>query len=241
MKTKLLISALIVACLMGVQQVFAQDAPDDFYVRITNLTEEKTFLLKEMGFVVERHDYLDEALIVANKEQLNELSLLGIEYEIVQAFNTNGIDPEYHTYEEMLFFLDSIASAYPEITKLDTMGTSQFEERYIPMIKISDNPELEEDEAAILYDGMHHAREPLGMETCLKLIGYLVSNYDSDPDVKNWIDNIEFFIIPVLNPDGWNYVVESADTYPYWRKNLRDNDGDQIFDPSIDGVDPTSC
>jgi hypothetical protein len=133
-------------------------------------------------------------------------------------------------------FLDSIVSLYPEITVLDTSWTSQFQELKIPVLKISDNPEIEEDEPAIGYDGLIHSREPVSLETCLRLIEILLENYGSDVLITQWINNTEIFIIPMLNPDGWDYVCEDWDQNKMWYKNQHDNDTNGYFHPSIDGV-----
>lgn len=144
----------------------------------------------------------------------------------------------YPSLEEVYAFLDSIASQYPEITYLDTSWTSQFLGLRIPVLKISDNPEMEEDEPAIGYDGLIHSKEPVSMLTCIEIIRYLVSNYYINEDVKMWVDNSEIFIIPMLNPDGWKYINDSSLFYiPSWRKNMRDNDNSGYFDPLFDGVD----
>ena len=146
-------------------------------------------------------------------------------------------DPEYHTYEEIWNFLDSLSNLYPAITCLDTLGESQFQGYFIPSIKISDNPEIEEDEPAILFDGMHHSREPQSMEVCIALIDYLLSNYGSDSLVTFWVNNVEIFIVPMLNPDGWKYVADDSLTNPWWMKNQRDNDTNGVFNSNFDGVD----
>jgi hypothetical protein len=158
----------------------------------------------------------------------------GDEYPIGNA--PQQLDPEYHTFEEVYTFLDSIVPLYPDIVIMDTASTSHVKEFKIPVLKISDNPELEEDEPAIGYDGLIHSREPVSMEVCLKLIEYLLSNYGSNPQVTEWVDNIEVFIIPMLNPDGWNYVCEDFEENNYWYKNLHDNDSSGHFNPPCDGV-----
>jgi hypothetical protein len=66
---------------------------------------------------------------------------------------------------------------------------------------------------------------------------HLLSNYSSDPQVKKWVDDAEIFIIPCLNPDGWNYLIDSSLNYPWWRKNMADNNGNGTFDPEYDGID----
>jgi hypothetical protein len=67
----------------------------------------------------------------------------------------------------------------------------------------------------------------------MRLIKYLTTNYGTDPRVTKLLDTTEIWIIPVVNPDGYEY---SFTNERLWRKNLRDNDGDgQIT--LVDGVD----
>ncbi len=67
--------------------------------------------------------------------------------------------------------------------------------------------------------------------------GVIDEGIDEDPSearVTHLVNNRETWIIPLLNPDGYNY--DREDPTRFWRKNLRDNDGDE--EPSAcDGVD----
>jgi len=56
----------------------------------------------------------------------------------------------------------------------------------------------------------------MSVEMVMKIIDYLLSNYDKDEKVKNWIDNFEILIIPVINPDGFEYTINYD---RMWRKN----------------------
>ena len=104
-------------------------------------------------------------------------------------------------------------------------------------IKVSDNVQKREDEPRILFEGVHHAREPIGANICLELAKTLCEKYKTDPQIKNWVDSIEIWLVPVVNPDGYKYIFENDLRFPWWRKNLRDNDGDGVFNPLYDGVD----
>ncbi|MEO0161111.1 MAG: M14 family zinc carboxypeptidase [candidate division WOR-3 bacterium] len=145
------------------------------------------------------------------------------------------IDPRYHTYEETVQELDSIATLYPTITKLYNLGLSTRDSLPILGIKISDNPTIKEDEPAILFNGIHHAEELLGCEVCLYLLKDLVIKYGIDSAITHWINNAEIWIIPILNPEGHNVVTSGLDSI--WRKNKRDNNNNGIFDLDYDGVD----
>ncbi|MCK5503867.1 MAG: T9SS type A sorting domain-containing protein, partial [Thermodesulfovibrionia bacterium] len=176
---------------------------------------------------------------IVSQSELDELQRNGIQVQILRKISPLAeiVDPEYHTYDEIVNLLDSLNNEFPSITILDTIGQSQFNKNLILAIKISDNPEVEEDEPAVLFDAMHHAREPVSMETCLAIIQYLLNNYGTDQDVTRWINNTEIWIVPILNPDGWQYIVDNNLDAPYWRKNLRDNNSDGVFNPLHDGVD----
>ncbi|MCK4252519.1 hypothetical protein KAX97_13815, partial [candidate division WOR-3 bacterium] len=48
------------------------------------------------------------------------------------------IDPRYHTYEEVVAELNSITSAYPNITRMDSIGISTTDSTTIWALKVSD-------------------------------------------------------------------------------------------------------
>jgi carboxypeptidase T len=76
-------------------------------------------------------------------------------------------------------------------------------------VRLSDNPTVDEDEPEVLYTGMHHAREPIGMQLLIFYMYYLLENYDTDPDVQYIVDNFELYFIPILNPDGYAYNIQN--------------------------------
>jgi hypothetical protein len=90
-------------------------------------------------------------------------------------------------------------------------------------MKISDHVDEIEHEPQVLIVGAHHAREWMSFEVPMYLIHYLLENYGNDPRVTWLVDNREFWIVPMLNPDGVAYMQTEGVS---WRKNLRDNDGD---------------
>jgi len=139
----------------------------------------------------------------------------------------------YHTYSETVAELDAIHAAYPHITtEKVSLGTTH-EGRDIWAIKVSDNPELLEDEPEVLFDALHHAREVITVEVVLNTLNYLCQNYGTDPDVTFLVDHRQIWFVPVVNPDGFVY---NETNWPngggMWRKNRRDN-GDGSY-----GVDP---
>ncbi|MBD3178937.1 MAG: hypothetical protein GF417_04685, partial [Candidatus Latescibacteria bacterium] len=135
----------------------------------------------------------------------------------------------YHTYSEMETEIDSLASYYPDLTMLDTLGTS-VEGRPIRGIKISDNADLDEDEPEVLIMGCHHARELMSVEVPLLLARHLLEGYGSSSYLSGLVDSREIWIVPMVNPDGHVYVQfnHEGESYNWWRKNRRDN-GDGTY------------
>ncbi|CAA9997502.1 unnamed protein product [Nesidiocoris tenuis] len=53
------------------------------------------------------------------------------------------------------------------------------------------------------YVGNLHGDETVGRELIHKLAYYLLENYERDPVVTELMDNIDIFLVPSLNPDGF--------------------------------------
>ena len=132
----------------------------------------------------------------------------------------------YYTLAEVNAELDSMKILFPNlITTKAVLGLS-VENRPVYVVKISDNPEVNENEPQVLYTALHHAREPEGMMQLIYYMYYLLENYGTDPEVTYLVNNREMYFIPVVNPDGYEY---NHQTNPggggMWRKNRRNNGG----------------
>lgn len=130
----------------------------------------------------------------------------------------------YYTYQEVVNELDSMYLLYPNIiTQKFSIGTS-IEGRTIWAVKISDNPNILENEPATGYDALIHAREPQSMATLMYFIYYLLENYGTDPEATYLVNNRQIYCVPVINPDGYE---RNRATNPngggMWRKNRRNN------------------
>ncbi|MHA2152720.1 MAG: M14 family zinc carboxypeptidase, partial [Candidatus Thorarchaeota archaeon] len=110
---------------------------------------------------------------------------------------------QYHSYNEIVSGLLSLESS--GIAKVVGIGET-FEGRTIWAIKISDEPNIDdEQENEVLFVGLHHAREWISAEVPYYLAMKLVEEYSVNSTVKNLIDNSELWIVPVINPDGLEY------------------------------------
>jgi len=152
----------------------------------------------------------------------NEILIADVD-RYVRQMGILGVGGAYHTQEEAYAEMDSVANAHPDICQLQSIGLS-IEGRDIWALKISDNVTVTEDEPRVLYLGCHHAREIITVEIPLYIMHYLVDNYGTDSLATFLVDNREIWIVPIMNPDGREYVENVGD----WRKNRRDN-GDGTY------------
>jgi hypothetical protein len=157
---------------------------------------------------------------------------------VTLATAAGALEPRYHTYEEVRAELLATVAAYPAIARVDTIGASSTDGRAIWALKLSDNPCVDEDEPVVLFDGVHHAEEVLGLEVIMWMIDELTAAYGVDDTMTAWIDSNEIWFIPILNPDG--HVVVTSGLDETWRKNTRDNNGNGTLDLDFDGVDPNN-
>ena len=123
----------------------------------------------------------------------------------------------YHTYDTLVPKLYGWEAS--GVAKVYNIGSS-VEGRDILAVRVSDNPALDEYEPAVIFVGLHHANEWISLEVTYYIGQYLVDNYAVDPEVQALVDGGEIWMIPLLNPDGHQYAV---DTNRFWRKNRADN------------------
>ncbi len=121
--------------------------------------------------------------------------------------------PTYEAYVEMMYQFES---DYPSICTVFSIGSST-NGRELLFAKISDNITLKEEEPQFLYSSSMHGDETTGIVLTLRLIDYLLTNYGTDPEVNNLVDNLEIWINPIANPDGTyaggNSTVSGATRY----------------------------
>lgn len=147
----------------------------------------------------------------------------------------------YHSLAEIYALFEDIALLNPGIAKLCTLGVRSWEDNPILALKLSDNVNTEEPgEPEILFMGCHHAREWPTVEITLFIADTLTTAYGLSPEITSYLDNNQIWIVPCVNPDGFNYdynYYQTYSNYAWWRKNTRDNNGNYIFEEDYDGVD----
>src|SRR4051794_15802275 len=127
----------------------------------------------------------------------------------------------YHTYAELTTELASVAAAHPSIVKRFSIGTS-YRGRQMWAAKVSDNVNVDENEPEVLFDGVHHSDEHMGLEMTLHILHWLVDGYGKDAQVTNVVNTREIWIVFEVNPDGAEYDISNGH-FHFWRKNRQPN------------------
>jgi len=126
---------------------------------------------------------------------------------------------QYMSYDESLSFLYEMQKSYPNLIEIIKIGTT-YEDRDIVLAKISKDVSTADSKPAMLYTGSIHAREWVGHELALKFIEYLAKNQNIDPTIESSLASSTLYMVPCLNPDGYEY---SRKHFSFWRKNRRKN------------------
>ncbi|XP_001983816.2 zinc carboxypeptidase [Drosophila grimshawi] len=121
---------------------------------------------------------------------------------------------QYHTLAEIYAWLDELEARYPHIITPFTIGKS-YEGRIIRGIKISHKP----GNGAVFIESNIHAREWITSASITYFIDELL--VPRNPAVRDIAQNVDWYIIPVLNVDGFSY---SHEVERLWRKSRLPSD-----------------
>ncbi len=183
---------------------------------------------------------------VLSASQVRKLARDGVELEVKKVdgqsaaqratlMAADGMEV-FKRYDEIKAEVTQAAARNPSFAKFVSIGKTH-QGRDIVGIKLSRGALQQRDGAkpSTLFIGAQHAREWITPEMNRRLMHYLIDAYKrGDRRIRRLLDDTEVWIIPVANPDGYEYTFTEGQRL--WRKNLRDNDGDgQITD--ADGVD----
>ncbi|RMD41411.1 hypothetical protein DV735_g3690, partial [Chaetothyriales sp. CBS 134920] len=126
---------------------------------------------------------------------------------------------EYQPLSVLYPWLRLMAAMFPNHTRLTSIGLSA-EGRDIPALIIGARPPDgdEEQRKTIIVAAGTHAREWISISTAAYVAWSLLTGYGEPhaPDITDVLNHFDFVILPVVNPDGYEY---SWSTDRLWRKN----------------------
>ncbi|XP_043264933.1 carboxypeptidase B-like [Colletes gigas] len=154
------------------------------------------------------------------QKQIDEENNILSEEEMLELEGRKGHRMEwssYHRLEDIHTYLDYLAETFPDVCSVVSIGNS-VEGRPLKVLRISNG---NQNAPAVWIDGGIHAREWISPAAVTYIIDYLVENSE----------NLEtdFYILPVANPDGYEYTFVRD---RLWRKNRK-----RAIGSSCTGVD----
>ncbi|MFH1728490.1 MAG: M14 family metallopeptidase [Pseudomonadota bacterium] len=162
----------------------------------------------------------DYATIIVKSKEINYLDDAQIKYSYILQDTRDYLSryksliEDYHTYSSLLTELESFA--LEDNVSLNIIGQS-YEGRNIYALKIGKDTGA--TKPAFLVTALSHAREWTSLEVAYLFIENIIENMERT-DVLNLVETIDFWIIPLINPDGFEY---SISTDRFWRKNRSPN------------------
>ncbi len=125
---------------------------------------------------------------------------------------------DYRDYNEISARLRALAALAPDRVALQAIGGS-IDGRPLWALRIGGH---RSGATRMLVDGTQHAREWLAAMATTCVADRLVRDYDTDPAIRDFVDRTELWVVPVVNPDGYQYTWS---TDRYWRKNRHGRSG----------------
>lgn len=136
----------------------------------------------------------------------------------------------YHTYDELTDLLKQTAKYGKNIARVTSIGTT-LEKREIWVIEIANLKGVPVEQRQGVFIGANFEGDHLiGSEIALYIADYLVRQYDTDPDIREIIDNHVIYIMPRVNPDAAERMFAPVKTGLKINANSLDDDNDGRVD-----------
>ena len=129
----------------------------------------------------------------------------------------------FHTHAEMVAEVTAIAAAHADVVRTFSIGASVLG-RDLLAVKVSDNVGIDEPEPEVMFDGLTHGNEPMGLEMTLAILRWLTDGYGTDTRITAILQSREVWIVFAVNPDGQAYDYGS-DSLRNWRRNRQPTPG----------------
>jgi hypothetical protein len=155
-----------------------------------------------------------EVFAYANKKEFENFLKLNIPYYVLHHPGDADFDVKmsddphsvldwdtYPTYDAYVAMMNQFASSYPNLCTIVNAG-STVQGRQILFAKIKNNVNVAEGKPKVMFTSTMHGDETTGYVLMLRLINYLLTNYNIDPKVTSMMNNIGIWINPLANPDG---------------------------------------
>ncbi|MDR2084071.1 MAG: PKD domain-containing protein [Bacteroidales bacterium] len=158
----------------------------------------------------------DDIIAYANEKEFNKFLEFGIEPQILTPpsmleehkmftlddYYSKAVNEwdSYPTYEAYIAMMEDFENDFPDLCETIEFCTT-VNNRKLLICKITSDINPNKKTKVHLSSTMH-GDENTGYVLMLRLIDYILNNYETDTRIKNILDNAEIWICPNANPDG---------------------------------------
>ncbi|GAB0099272.1 Carboxypeptidase D [Sergentomyia squamirostris] len=119
-------------------------------------------------------------------------------------------EPHYHTTNEIEDLFAHLQKEFPTMAKVHSIGKS-VEGRELTVLEITKNVRKRALMTPMFkYVANMHGDETVGRQLLIYLAQYLLFNYGIVPEVTKLVDTTDIFLMPSLNPDGFERSKEGS-------------------------------
>ena len=189
--------------------VYSQKGWRDHEMEVrVKISRDEAGLLYNLHLNGDIHASAGEAILYVVPDEVVQLKKTGFNVEVLKDdlneyyknFWNDRAD-QYHSYDQIIALMDSLATAFPDICQKTIFGLTP-QGRELACLKISDNVAIDENEPEILFDGGIHGDEIGGPENLIRFARALCTDYGTDPEITGLVNSREITIYPMVNPDG---------------------------------------
>ncbi|XP_051537619.1 carboxypeptidase D, b [Myxocyprinus asiaticus] len=165
--------------------------------------------------------------------------------QVIGLTNTKEVNEEtftkYYNYVDLTGRLKSFSKKYPQICSLSTIGQS-VEGRELWVMRVTTSPRTDvPGKPRFKYVGNIHGNEALSRQVLVYLIEHLLTQYGTDVGVTELVNQTDIYILPSMNPDGFEKAVEGdCSDGDKGRENAKHKDLNRSFPDQFEPSSETS-
>ncbi|XP_061568921.1 carboxypeptidase B [Cololabis saira] len=161
--------------------------------------------------------YLDIVYTTLGQSDMkNEILIEDVQSAVEE--QSSGIDPrahsytKYNTFGEIQAWMNTISSSNTNLISKQVIGNT-YEGRPMTVLKLG--KKSSSTKPAIFMDCGIHAREWISPAFCQWFVKEALSTYGSDSQMTSLLDQMDVYVLPVFNIDGYEYTHTNS---RMWRK-----------------------
>ncbi|XP_008301265.1 carboxypeptidase B [Stegastes partitus] len=177
--------------------------------------------------------YLDMAFIKLQQSDMEHEVLIEDVQAAIDGQADNGPSPKAHSYTKyntlstIESWINTVSTSNANLISKQIIGKS-YEGRSMHLLKLGKKSSSQKP--AIFLDCGIHAREWISPAFCQWFVNEALTTYGSDSQMTSLLDQMDVFVLPVFNVDGYDYTHKSD---RMWRKTRSRKSGSSCV-----GADP---